>query len=184
MACFLVPATEAIVTTIATGIIEKKETQQTAHQAKTLHTEMEEKTEYTVAESKYSDQQRMMTEDDGKADLMVETARMGSEAEKITKCSGLQGRTLSGKLKWLNTMLWGGSALLAFEHLWHGEIVPWYPFLTAAGNPDATAQMFHEMSTVGVAMAGVVTLGWAAMVAFSGRMEKRSEMENGFQEEL
>ncbi len=35
------------------------------------------------------------------------------------------------KLKWLSNMLWGGSALLAFEHVWHGEVVPWFPFLTA-----------------------------------------------------
>ena len=35
------------------------------------------------------------------------------------------------KLKWLNTMLIGGAVFLAFEHLWHGEIVPFFPFLTA-----------------------------------------------------
>ena len=28
----------------------------------------------------------------------------------------------SKKLSWLNNMLWGGSALLAFEHVWHGEM--------------------------------------------------------------
>jgi hypothetical protein len=32
-------------------------------------------------------------------------------------------------LNWLNSMLWGGSFLLAFEHVWHGEITPWFPFL-------------------------------------------------------
>ncbi|MBR6503754.1 MAG: hypothetical protein IKT15_02125, partial [Firmicutes bacterium] len=37
---------------------------------------------------------------------------------------------LSRKLKWLTWMLWGGAALLAFEHIWHGEVVPWFPFLT------------------------------------------------------
>ena len=37
-----------------------------------------------------------------------------------------QGKvTFSRKLKWLNTMLWGGAALLAFEHVWHGEVVPY-----------------------------------------------------------
>ncbi|NLC78123.1 MAG: hypothetical protein GX683_00100, partial [Ruminococcaceae bacterium] len=40
----------------------------------------------------------------------------------------------SRKLKWLSNLLWGGSALLAFEHVWHGEITAWFPFLTAAGN--------------------------------------------------
>lgn len=38
---------------------------------------------------------------------------------------------LSRKLRWLSHLLWGGSALLAFEHVWHGEVVPWFPFLTA-----------------------------------------------------
>jgi hypothetical protein len=33
----------------------------------------------------------------------------------------------STKLGWLNKLLWGGSVLLAFEHLWHGEIVPFFP---------------------------------------------------------
>mgnify|MGYP005768355951 CR=1 FL=1 len=28
------------------------------------------------------------------------------------------------RMNWLNNMLWGGSALLAFEHVWHGEVVP------------------------------------------------------------
>ncbi len=33
------------------------------------------------------------------------------------------------KMGWLNNMLWGGSALLAFEHVWHGEVTPWFPFI-------------------------------------------------------
>ena len=37
----------------------------------------------------------------------------------------------SRKLGWLSKLLWGGSALLAFEHVWHGEVVPYFPFLTA-----------------------------------------------------
>ena len=44
----------------------------------------------------------------------------------------------SRKLGWLNNMLWGGSALLALEHVWHGEVVPWFPFLTAATDSDST----------------------------------------------
>ena len=39
----------------------------------------------------------------------------------------------SRKLKWLKNMLWGGAALLAYEHVWHGEVVPWFPFLTGCG---------------------------------------------------
>ena len=68
------------------------------------------------------------------------------------------------KLGLLNNMLWGGSALLAFEHIWHGEVVPWPPFLTAAANPADAAEMLHEMAVSGTAMAAVVTLVWAGIV--------------------
>ena len=81
----------------------------------------------------------------------------------------------SRKLGWLNKLLWGGSALLAFEHVWHGEVEPWFPFLTAASNPADAAEMLHEMSTVGVAMAALVTAVWAGMVAVSSIMEKRAK---------
>ncbi|OWV03606.1 MULTISPECIES: hypothetical protein [unclassified Fibrobacter] len=66
----------------------------------------------------------------------------------------------------LSKLLWGGSALLAFEHFWHGEIQPFYPFLTAAQNPESSQVMIHEMSTVGVGMACMVTLAWAASLIF------------------
>lgn len=46
------------------------------------------------------------------------------------------------RLNLLNNMLWGGSALLAFEHIWHGEVTPWFPFLTNMSNPSDAAQMF------------------------------------------
>ena len=49
----------------------------------------------------------------------------------------------SSKLKRLNYMLLGGSGLLAFEHLWHGEIAPFFPFLTTAGNPADTTELLH-----------------------------------------
>ena len=70
----------------------------------------------------------------------------------------------SKKLKWLTTMLWGGALLLCLEHMWHGEVVPWPPFLTAMGNPADTAEMLAEMSTVGVGMAVLVTVAWVVMV--------------------
>ena len=70
---------------------------------------------------------------------------------------------LSQKLKWLSGMLWGGSALLAFEHIWHGEVVLWFPFLTAMENPTDMMEMFHEMATVGVCMAVLVTAFWAVI---------------------
>jgi len=71
-------------------------------------------------------------------------------------------------------MLWGGSGLLAFEHVWHGEVVPWFPFLTAASDPADAAEMLHEMSTVGVGMALLVTGVWAGMVCVSTLIEKNA----------
>lgn len=76
--------------------------------------------------------------------------------------------------KWLTTMLWGGSALLAFEHIWHGEIVPWFPFLTAAeAGPEAMSEMFNEIATVGVVMALTVTLFWVVLVLVASRIENK-----------
>ena len=72
-------------------------------------------------------------------------------------------RALAQHLSQLCGMLWGGSALLALEHIWHGEIVPFYPFLTAVKNPEDTQAMLHEMAVSGTAMALVVTLAWAGM---------------------
>lgn len=79
----------------------------------------------------------------------------------------------SRKLGWLLNMLWGGSILLAFEHVWHGEVTPWFPFLTAAADPADTAEMLHEMATIGVTMAVLVTVAWAVMVLVSNAIEKR-----------
>ncbi len=121
MACFIVPVTEAIVTTVVAHILESKE-----KKAETM----------CVAED-------------------VKYVRTG----------------FSRKVKWLSKLLWGGSSLLAFEHIWHGEVQPWFPFLTAAGTPESAA-MLHEMSTVGVGMAVAVTAAWLGMIAVSHISEK------------
>lgn len=81
---------------------------------------------------------------------------------------------LSRKLKWLTSLLIGGSFLLAFEHVWHGEVVPWFPFLTAMNNPDDAAEMFHEIATVGVCMAVLVTVVWIGMCIAADAIVKRS----------
>lgn len=85
---------------------------------------------------------------------------------------------LSEKLGWLNKMLWGGSALLAFEHIWHGEVTPFFPFLTAASDPESTAAMLREMATSGVAMALLVTGVWIGMAVISSVIEKRKTPAN------
>ena len=74
---------------------------------------------------------------------------------------------MSTRLGWLSKLLFGGSALLAFEHVWHGEIVPFFPFLTAMSNPADAAAMFREMATVGVTMAVIITAVWFVMCKVS-----------------
>ena len=67
---------------------------------------------------------------------------------------------MSTRLGWLSKLLFGGSALLAFEHVWHGEIVPWFPFITAMNDPADAMEMLTEIGTVGVGMAALVTGIW------------------------
>ncbi|GAA2182128.1 hypothetical protein GCM10009785_19980 [Brooklawnia cerclae] len=96
---------------------------------------------------------------------------------RVAKRQGSEQQEFGGvfwpqALAWLSNLLWGGSFLLAIEHIWHGEVVPWPPFLTAMNSPVATSEMLHEMATVGVSMAVLVTAVWAIMVAVSTRRAK------------
>ena len=93
-------------------------------------------------------------------------------AHKVLKKSKEEDNPFVSKLGWLNKMLWGGSALLAFEHVWHGEVVPFFPFLTAVKDGEAR-EMLHEMATTGVTMAVIVTAVWSIMVLVSNAIEKR-----------
>ncbi|MDE6520095.1 MAG: hypothetical protein K2K91_06520 [Ruminococcus sp.] len=119
MACFVVPVAEAIVTSVATSILESKE----------------------------------------------------NKSEKITP----ENVRFSRKLKWLSKLLWGGSFLLAFEHVWHGEIKPFFPFLTAAESSESFTAMLNEVSTIGVGMALTVTTAWIGMLIISVITEKQQE---------
>lgn len=78
------------------------------------------------------------------------------------------------KLGWLCNMLWGGVILLCIEHIWHGEVVPFPPFLTAMYNAADTSAMLHEMATVGVGMCVMVTVCWAIVTVVADAMVKRS----------
>ena len=126
MACFAVPAVEAVAVTAVAFILQKRET--------------------------------------ARATQVVAGTDSPIEEHKTT---------LSRKLKWLRNLLFGGAFLLAFEHVWHGEVVPWFPFLTAVESGEA-AEMLHEMATVGVTMAVLITLVWVGMVLVSNALEKRA----------
>ncbi len=80
----------------------------------------------------------------------------------------------SRKVKWLTKLLSGGSLLLAYEHVWHGEVTPFFPFLTAMNDPAETSAMLHEMGTVGVSMALLITVFWGGMLLVSNAIEKRA----------
>ena len=125
MACFIVPAAEAVVTSVITRVVKTREKEEVVK----------------------------LTAEDG------------------TSCDAVKIR-FSRKLGWLNKLLIGGSGLLAFEHFWHGEVIPYFPFLTAVRNGE-TAGMLTEMGTTGVAMAGFVTAVWCGMLVVSSMIEKR-----------
>ena len=127
MACFLVPAAEAVVTTLAAKLLKSRE------KARNVEIRL--------------------------PDGSVETA---------TRIP------FSTKLGWLNKLLWGGSALLAFEHVWHGEVVPFFPFLTAASDPAEAAVMLDEMASVGGSMALFLTGVWAVMLFAAHRIQKKA----------
>ncbi|RLF44448.1 MAG: hypothetical protein DRN29_08420 [Thermoplasmata archaeon] len=99
----------------------------------------------------------------------------GAEAVVTTVVQKVIGEEKAKKLKlgWLNTMLWGGVILLAIEHIWHGEIVPWPPFLTAMKNPAEIPVMLHEMALVGGIMCIVITLAWILLVAISSLLHEK-----------
>jgi hypothetical protein len=117
MACFIVPAVEAVAVTAAFVAAKK-------HEQKIAAPRLSEGTDFSASDVKI---------------------------------------TWSKRLSWLMALLWGGVLLLAFEHFWHGEVVPFPPFLTAMSSPEDTAEMLHEMATVGVSMAITVTAFWGVM---------------------
>ena len=126
MACFIVPAVEAVITTVAQKVVKSKETPET-----------------------------------------LDVVREDGSIETVTRIP------ISRKLGWLNKLLWGGVILLAFEHLWHGEVVPWFPFLTAMSDSEDMMEMFKEMATVGVGMAVLVTAIWFIMCKVADSLMKR-----------
>jgi len=126
MACFTVPAAEAVVVTAAAYAVRKHEE---------------------------------------KKEVKVQNDTVPGSDQKIA---------WSRKLRWLTWLLWGGALLLAYEHVWHGEVVPWFPFLTAMNDPGDTAEMLHEMATIGVTMACIVTGVWAGICVAADAVMKRS----------
>ncbi len=68
------------------------------------------------------------------------------------------------KIGWLNIMIWGGVIMLAVEHIAHGEIVMFPPFLTAMQTPSEIPVMLQELATVGITMTIAIVCIWMIMV--------------------
>jgi hypothetical protein len=79
------------------------------------------------------------------------------------------------KIGWLNIMLWGGVAMLAIEHIAHGEVVFYPPFLTAMQNPADIPVMVQELVTVGGTMTIAIVVVWIILVAITSRMPRVSK---------
>lgn len=83
---------------------------------------------------------------------------------------------MSTKLSWLKYLLIGGAMLLMFEHIWHGEVVPWFPFLTAMSAPETAIEALREMAVSGTLMAVLVTVVWFIMCkAAEAILRRKSE---------
>ena len=96
---------------------------------------------------------------------------VAATAAKSALPSSANSNPFVSRLGWLGKMMFGGSFLLAIEHVYHGEIVFTPPFLTAVQNGE-TAGMLHEMATRGVAMAVLLGVVWVAMVSVSVLRER------------
>ena len=73
------------------------------------------------------------------------------------------------KIGWLIIMIWGGAIMLAVEHIAHGEIVLYPPFLTAMQNPADIPVMLQEMAIIGGAMTITIVFIWIVMVTIYQR---------------
>jgi hypothetical protein len=91
-----------------------------------------------------------------------------------TKAASEEKISFAKKLGWLSKLMWGGCALLCYEHIWHGEVVPWFPFLTAMNDPEETVVMLGEMASVGGTMAIWLTAIWVVMCLVADKIVKRA----------
>ena len=96
---------------------------------------------------------------------------VAAEAVKAALPESARKNPFVAKLGWLGRMMFGGSFLLAIEHVYHGEIIFTPPFLTAVKDGES-AGMLHEMATRGVAMAVLLVGVWGVMVFVSMAAER------------
>lgn len=93
---------------------------------------------------------------------VVEKKEAGSATNAQTSAEVVQGKWTK-RLGWLNTMLWGGVLMLVLDHLISGELVPWWPFLSAISTGEVSG-MLREIAITGGAMTAAVFVAWGAIV--------------------
>ena len=76
---------------------------------------------------------------------------------------------VKAKVPALEKMLWGGTVMLIIDHIISGELSWRFPFFTALGQTGGWEVMWHEVLTVGVPMAVVVTAVWAVYAVLKSR---------------
>ena len=95
----------------------------------------------------------------------------GDHDDNNTESSSHLGRET--EVSSLKHVLMGGVILLALEHVQHGEVKPWPPFLTAMANPVDAPVMLHEMATVGTAMSLATFVTWGTILTITHFMSKQ-----------
>jgi hypothetical protein len=88
----------------------------------------------------------------------------------LTRHSGLSHKL---KLSAFNAMLWGGVVILAAEHVFHGEITAFAPYLTVMSSPADIAVMLSEIATIGGSMTLAISFTWMGMLAVTTLMTKK-----------
>ena len=147
MACVAVPIVEGILVKTAEWILVQKERKEEAR-IKAIKGEVDGKI--------------LMNDEEGySSGLKIGNFPEGEKNLSLKPSGARSGLSLRKKLHLLSNFLFSGSILLVFEHFWHGEIVPFFPFLTGARSPEDSYTMLQEMSTVGVSMALLITVIWA-----------------------
>uniref|UniRef100_A0A7J3Z9H9 Uncharacterized protein n=1 Tax=Ignisphaera aggregans TaxID=334771 RepID=A0A7J3Z9H9_9CREN len=76
----------------------------------------------------------------------------------------------------LESLLWSGAGVLTLEHVWHGEVVLWPPFLTAMQSPEEWTVALHEMTTAGITMT-LATVGIWGCVLLVEKMIKAPQIQ-------
>lgn len=96
------------------------------------------------------------------------------EEPKVEENGEVDTMKFSKKLGLLEIALFGGSFILAGEHVLHGEVTFTFPFLTAINEgSDAVKTMLGEMGTVGVGMTLIIVATWGIALLVRKLLRRR-----------